>query len=99
MLDKPKKALFDLYGKIKAVCLNANGVTVKQFDWGNALADSLIFAGIGFFTTYASGLTIGHTVADSLHLALVTAGLQFLTFLAVKRGIIKDSEKPSNTVV
>lgn len=85
--------LLDLRGQIRAVCTLANGAVVKVFDWKNAVADALIFSGIGFFTTYASSLTVGGSVVESLHVALVTFGLQFVTFLGIKRGIVKPSEK------
>ena len=87
-----KTVMLDLKGQFKAVCALANGASVKAFDWKNAVADALIFSTIGFFTTYASSLTVSGTPLDSLHIALVAFGLQFATFLGIKRGVVKQPE-------
>ena len=84
--------MLDLRGKFKAVCVTPNGSTVKEFDWVNAVLDALIFSAIGFFTTYASSLTVGGSVGESAHMAFIAFALQFVTFLGIKRGIVKPSE-------
>lgn len=87
-----KDILLDLRGRYKLVCNLATETTVKVFDWGNAIVDALIFSGIGAFTTYASSLTIGVSPLNAVHTAVVTFGLQFLTYLGIKRGLVKEKE-------
>lgn len=61
-----------------------------SFDWKNALIDSLIIAGLNFFTTLA-GLGVAGLCADpqkALIAAALSAGVGFLATLAFKRGII-----------
>lgn len=93
--NRLKGILFDLQGRFKLIAATKTADAVKEFDWKNAILDSVIFAAIGFFTTYTSGLTAGLNALESCHLAIIAAGMQFVTFLGIKRGIVKQDTKTS----
>lgn len=66
------------------------GITEK-FDWSNAVCDAGILAGITFFTAL-SGIKIADVETTRAFMgASISAGLQFLTILALKRKLIKSN--------
>jgi len=63
-----------------------------SFNWGDALADAGISAGMTFFTTLG-GLGATGLASDpktTLLAAAISAGAQFFVALAVKRGLKKE---------
>ena len=63
---------------------NPNG----SFDWGDALADAAIMAGLTFFTTLG-GLAVTDLLKNPAAWlsAGIAAGAQFCAILALKRGL------------
>lgn len=91
-LKSLNEVLLDLRGHYKLVAAVDNNETVKEFDWKNAVLDALIFSLIGALTTYASSLTIGTESFAAVHTSVVAFVLQFVTYLGIKRGIVKKEE-------
>lgn len=65
-----------------------------SFDWENAFIDAAIMGGLTFMTTLVS---IGYSGihADPVQCVIIAAlsgGLQFLTILAIKRGLVTDAD-------
>jgi len=62
-----------------------------KFDWGDAVADAGIMAGVTFFTTL-TGISVSGLMKSPLE-GLMASGISalahFFTILAVKRGLIK----------
>jgi hypothetical protein len=64
---------------------------VSKFDWGDALADAGILAGITFFTAL-SGIKLAEVqTTKAVTGAGISASLQFLTIIALKRKLIKQN--------
>jgi hypothetical protein len=75
---------------LKSVSKSANKTVseVSKFDWGDALADALIVSGIGFLAAFGGTGAAGVPTKEALWAAFVTAGVQFLTIMGLKRGLI-----------
>lgn len=86
-LPAPKIRL-SVYGCLKAVGDKVSGV-VEKFDWNSALADSALLAAITFFATLGGGTVADIPSLQMLTVSAVAAGSQFVTVLALKRGLIK----------
>jgi len=62
-----------------------------SFNWGDALADAAIMAGMTFFATLG-GLGVTGLTSDpkaTLLAAIISAGSEFFAVLLVKRGLTK----------
>jgi hypothetical protein len=67
--------------------------TEGKFDWGNAVVDASILSGITFFTGLTA-LAGSHALSvDSLCILSSSVGVEFLTFLSLKRGLIPQSQQ------
>ena len=62
-----------------------------DFDWDDALIDAGIVACLGFFSTIgALGVSgVLESPTQCLLSGLISAGIQFFTYLALKRGLTK----------
>lgn len=66
-----------------------NGSGTKEvFDWTNALADAGIIAALGFFGSLTASTLIGGDGYTTCLAAGITAGFEFFTVLALKRGLV-----------
>lgn len=66
-----------------------NGSGTKEvFDWKNALADAAIIAALGFFGSLTASALVGGDGVTTCLAAGITAGFEFFTVLAVKRGLV-----------
>ncbi len=63
----------------------------KKFNWKDAVLDSLIVAGLNFFSTLSAMGAIGllRDPAQALVGAVISAGFGFFYTLAIKRGLKK----------
>jgi hypothetical protein len=61
---------------------------VSKFDWSDAIADAAIVSGIGFLAAFGGTGAAGVPTKEALWAAFVTAGVQFLTIMGLKRGLI-----------
>lgn len=77
------------YGLIKD---ETNPEEKKKFDWKEAIIDAGILSGITFFTTIGGTSAVGVQGPNGIVAAGISAVLQFLTILAVKRKLIKNGE-------
>jgi len=62
-----------------------------KFDWGDAVADALILAGVSFFTSLGA-LGVSGLLTNPLQGLLsagISAGANFCIILATKRGLVK----------
>jgi len=78
-------------GFLNHITLSVQGRTdgKGKFDWGNAIADAGILSGITCLTG-VSALVGSHAFsAESLLIVLSATGIEFLTFLALKRGLVE----------
>ena len=75
------------FGKCRMVKSN-NGYTAK-FDWADALYDALIVGGIAFGNALVGSLADGSLTGWDLTVASCTAFLSFVTFLGIKRKLVK----------
>jgi len=70
--------------------LSRNGKNNPEggFDWGDAVADAAIMAGLTFFTTLG-GLAVTDLLRNPVGWisAGISAGAQFFAILALKRGL------------
>jgi len=62
--------------------------TAEKFDWCDALADAAIVSGIGFFAAFGGTGLAGVPSKEAIWAATVTAAVQFLTIMGLKRGLI-----------
>ena len=73
--------------------LSLNGKTNGDggFDWNNAFADASVMASSSFMSTLAGLGATGllGSPQTALCACLISAGCQFFTILALKRGLIK----------
>jgi len=60
-----------------------------MFDWGEALADAVIIAGLTFFTNLVGKVAVATPVV--LAEAAVAAMVQFFLLLALKRGLVRPA--------
>lgn len=82
-----RRMVKDAAGKVEKKTVE----TVQLFDWGDALTDAGILAGITFFTAMAGAGLTAVTYVKMIPAAAITAGLQFLTILGLKRKLIKPN--------
>ncbi len=68
---------------------NADG----SFDWGDAVADSLIIAMVTFFSALSASSLAGIPSQAALMTAGLAAAAQFSITLAIKRGLRRPREK------
>lgn len=69
----------------------------NNFNWRDAIADALIYAGFSFFFTL-SGISIAQIVTEPVKALLaagISAGLAFFTLLSLKRGLISNPPEES----
>jgi hypothetical protein len=66
----------------------------KKFDWENALIDAAITSAVTFFGALGGGTAAGLESIAGIKAALIAAFAQFFIFLALKRGIVQQKEKP-----
>ena len=78
-------------GKTKIV---RNDKEKEVFDWGSALADSAILAGLAFCTALVGINAAGIELSKACTAALLSAGGQFFSVLALKRKLtpVKQGE-------
>ena len=69
--------------------MTARGINSSNgtFDWDDAIFDSLIIAGVTFFSTLGAGTVTGLPTTTSLIAAGIAAATQFFVTLAIKRGL------------
>jgi hypothetical protein len=80
------------------ICLGIIADTCAELKFSDEIADSLILAGIAFFTTLTTNYVTGGDIKDSLIRCLINAGLIFFTTLGVRRGLMsKGKPKDEST--
>ena len=80
------------------LCLNMIVDTCAELKLSDEIVDSLILAGIAFFTTLTTNYVTGGDIKDSLIRCLINAGLIFFTTLGVRRGLMsKGKPKEEST--
>jgi hypothetical protein len=62
-------------------------VPPPKFDWGNALIDGAIIAGLTFFTTLGGVGALGANLTNTVASGAISATAQFFLMLAIKRGL------------
>ena len=77
-------------GNFKNIIEDGPVAGVKKYDWAGTIGDSLILAGITFFTALGGTAIIGVTGLEAIVAGLVAAGAQFCTVLALKRGLVRE---------
>ena len=90
MTEKKSLLTLSIWGRFLAVDPTDNQATPK-FDWGNALADAGIMAGLSFFGALGGISAVGVPTVPALCGAGVTALFNFFLFLAGKRGLVKPN--------
>ena len=79
--------------KVEQIRMTVSGKTNENgsFDWNDALIDAGIVAGLGFFSTVGA-LGVSGVIESPMRCVLaglIAAGIQFFTYLALKRGLTK----------
>ena len=59
----------------------------SSFDWGNALLDAGVMAGLTFFTALGGTAVIGVPTPEGCIAAGIAAATEFFLILAIKRGL------------
>lgn len=72
---------------LKILTVRGKNDGAGKFDLQDAVFDSLIIAGIAFFSTLSGITIIGVPSADAMVGAAIAAATQFLITLAIKKGI------------
>lgn len=69
------------------MCENGKGSLKEVFDWGDALADSGILAGLSFFTTMGATHLVGVPTLEAVLAGAIAGSIEFFTLMAIKRGL------------
>ena len=75
------------FGRVRMVAGNDN--VKEKFDWADALVDSAIIGGIAFGNALVGSLADGVLSSWDVTVSVCTAFLSFITFLGVKRKLVK----------
>lgn len=76
----------------RCLMVKSNNNLEPKFDWTDALCDSAIVGGIAFGNALVGSLADGTLTPWDLTVASCTAFLSFITFLGIKRRLVKPVE-------
>jgi len=65
-----------------------------SFDWGDAIMDAGVLAGLTFFTALGGSSIVGIPTPQACIGAAVSAAGQFFLTLAIKRGLREQTKTP-----
>jgi hypothetical protein len=84
------KINLSIFGRLVQAVEGTVDSVSKTFDWVSALGDAAFLSGITFFGAFGGSSAVGVVGENAIVAAVIAAGAQFCTVLALKRGLVKE---------